>query len=262
MSWNARRFAAYLENVDVLVETRLFLTDNAITRLTDGRKRGALEPVPLSALPTGGVAFGLSCSPNAAVILPDADAERRVLNRLRDRVADDVVMLDAINRSRILGFAHADNSLSAAAVSEREDGSLSVVMESTARDGLANAADAAVGLITTAWAVFSEPSTVEAAALTVDTDTVVTNSKKRRATARGVRTADVSVIDVKRAPGVRYSGGTGRAIEHDHRWSVRGHWRRQPYGAGRAHRRLVWIDEQVRGPEDKPLWTPTKVHKL
>lgn len=42
-------------------------------------------------------------------------------------------------------------------------------------------------------------------------------------------------------------------VDHDHRWIVQGHWRRQPYGPGRSLRRLQWINPFIKGPEDMPL---------
>lgn len=40
---------------------------------------------------------------------------------------------------------------------------------------------------------------------------------------------------------------------------VRGHWTHQPHGKGRALRRLQWIDDYIRGPQDAPLTTRTHV---
>ena len=40
---------------------------------------------------------------------------------------------------------------------------------------------------------------------------------------------------------------------------VRGHWTHQPHGKGRALRRLQWVDDYVRGPQDAPLHTRAHV---
>ena len=40
---------------------------------------------------------------------------------------------------------------------------------------------------------------------------------------------------------------------------VRGHWTHQPHGKGRALRRLQWIDDYIRGPQDAPLHTRAHV---
>lgn len=57
------------------------------------------------------------------------------------------------------------------------------------------------------------------------------------------------------APG---GGPAGR----EHRWWVRGHWRRQPYGPGRTQRRLIYINPQLRGPQDKPIKATSTVRIL
>jgi len=41
---------------------------------------------------------------------------------------------------------------------------------------------------------------------------------------------------------------TQASPQREFRWWVRGHWRNQPYGPGRAQRRLIYIDPQIRGP--------------
>lgn len=48
--------------------------------------------------------------------------------------------------------------------------------------------------------------------------------------------------------------------EHDHRWLVSGHWRHQPFGPGRKQRRLQYISPHIKGPDDKPLKTKTRVN--
>lgn len=47
-----------------------------------------------------------------------------------------------------------------------------------------------------------------------------------------------------------------------HRWLVRGHWRQQPYGPGRAFKRPVWIAPFVKGPDDAPLKLHSTVNYL
>lgn len=50
--------------------------------------------------------------------------------------------------------------------------------------------------------------------------------------------------DEKREPG---------KVDWSHRWYVKAHWRPQPYGPKSRLRKIIWIEEQIRGPEDKPL---------
>ena len=53
------------------------------------------------------------------------------------------------------------------------------------------------------------------------------------------------------------SAGPRRRLTSRH--VVRGHWTHQPHGKGRALRRLQWIDDYIRGPQDAPLTTRTHV---
>lgn len=65
----------------------------------------------------------------------------------------------------------------------------------------------------------------------------------------------VTIVDLRRLkrvdadPGETGPGGR----DYRHRWVVRGHWRNQPVGAGRASRRLTWVHSHIRGPEGAPL---------
>jgi hypothetical protein len=79
----------------------------------------------------------------------------------------------------------------------------------------------------------------------------------RRQAARKARPTEVTVIHLRRAR----PGGPDhehRNVEWDHRWLVRGHWRKQPYGPkDNPEYRQIWISPYVKGPEDKPI-KPTK----
>jgi hypothetical protein len=88
-------------------------------------------------------------------------------------------------------------------------------------------------------------------------------SLKKRDKRSGKRnTSDVTVIDVIRRAYAAHQPGAGVPIEHDHRWTVRGHWRMQPFGPSRVQRRRIWIDEHEAGPPDKPLIRRTRVYRL
>lgn len=54
------------------------------------------------------------------------------------------------------------------------------------------------------------------------------------------------------------AGGDGPRRRLTTRHVVRGHWTHQPHGKGRALRRLQWVDDYIRGPQDAPL--TTRVH--
>ncbi|SFW11437.1 hypothetical protein [Amycolatopsis australiensis] len=47
-------------------------------------------------------------------------------------------------------------------------------------------------------------------------------------------------------------------VEWSHRWMVRGHWRNQWHPRLGAHR-AIWINEHIKGPDDKPLDLKDKV---
>ena len=113
-----------------------------------------------------------------------------------------------------------------------------------------------------AWTLMATPSLTET--------TVVAGTGKPRNTrtndadGRG-HADDVTVIDLH--PQRRRlittpddvdadSAGPRRRLTSRH--VVRGHWTHQPHGKGRALRRLQWVDDYIRGPQDAPL--STRVH--
>lgn len=74
----------------------------------------------------------------------------------------------------------------------------------------------------------------------------------------GANTPEVSMLVLREHDhhGGRGVVGDGSGWERgvwSHRWIVRGHWKRQAYGAGRALRRDVWIPPHVKGPVGLPL---------
>jgi hypothetical protein len=81
----------------------------------------------------------------------------------------------------------------------------------------------------------------------------------------GRATPEVRLIRMRgttAAPAGATSAGGAGGGPREYRWWVRGHWRNQPYGPGRAQRRLIYIDPQLRGPEDKPIKASTTVRIL
>lgn len=52
-------------------------------------------------------------------------------------------------------------------------------------------------------------------------------------------------------------GEDGRVYRH--RWVVRGHWKNQAHGRGRAERKLIWVPSHIKGPEGAPLLASEKV---
>lgn len=117
-----------------------------------------------------------------------------------------------------------------------------------------DSSDSLIDAARAAWTLLNDPVETEVSATEIRPETVTTGKKRTRAN------HEVSIIDVRRRD--RSGDSDGAPVEHDHRWTVRGHWRRQPFGPGRAQRRRIWIDEHVAGPEDKPLRVRTKVQLL
>lgn len=60
----------------------------------------------------------------------------------------------------------------------------------------------------------------------------------------------VQVLTLRRAK-VVHEGEPGEA-HYSHRFNVHGHWRNQWYASEKVHRQ-IWIDEFIKGPEDRPL---------
>lgn len=61
------------------------------------------------------------------------------------------------------------------------------------------------------------------------------------------------VVQLRRSESAQ-SSTDGSPAEWSCQWLVRGHWRNQPYKAGK---RLIFIAPYIKGPEDKPLKAPT-----
>lgn len=92
--------------------------------------------------------------------------------------------------------------------------------------------------------------------------------ERRRGTREGIPDKDVQVVHLRRlhqprdtddqTPADQEEAAAGR--EWHHQWIVRGHWRNQAYGVGRALRRPKWIAPYTKGPDDKPLKGGEKVN--
>ena len=63
----------------------------------------------------------------------------------------------------------------------------------------------------------------------------------------------VSIIDLRRLEHRDTSPADPVGRTYRHRWYVRGHWRDQAYGPGRALRRPTWVPGYVKGPADAPI---------
>lgn len=54
------------------------------------------------------------------------------------------------------------------------------------------------------------------------------------------------------------SGRSHSRSTPDHRWTVRGHYRRQWYGSTQSHEK-IWIESHVSGPSGKPVTTVQRI---
>ncbi|MEU6246119.1 hypothetical protein [Glycomyces sp. NPDC047010] len=71
----------------------------------------------------------------------------------------------------------------------------------------------------------------------------------------------IRVVDLRSRPATvprEESEESGRTLQH--RVIVRGHWRHQACGPNRSERRLVWIDQHLRGPERAPIQGTERVY--
>lgn len=99
------------------------------------------------------------------------------------------------------------------------------------------------------WTLAHEDDERDATATTLTAQSVTMGNKRK------ARNHEVQVVDIRRRADTASGAarGDGEPLDHDFRWRVRGHWRNQAYGPEQSLRRMTWIDEQVRGPEDKPI---------
>ena len=98
------------------------------------------------------------------------------------------------------------------------------------------------------WLLIAQPTIVEI------TQQVAPRPERRRAERAGHRLPPVRVVSIHRRARPASPTGTGvsgRTVRV--RFPVRGFWRDQPYGKGRALRRRTWISEHWRGPENAPV---------
>ena len=104
---------------------------------------------------------------------------------------------------------------------------------------------------------------------------VTSDGEVRKATAKRMKKKK-SELRYKLVTLRRRSGGNGQGDggkEWSCRWHVRGHWRQQHYkslGPARLpdgsmnpkSHRVIWINEQVRGPDDKPVKSVPTIYQL
>jgi hypothetical protein len=99
--------------------------------------------------------------------------------------------------------------------------------------------------------------------MTTIEDVDAPRASRRRAQRLGIPPNEISrikVVDLSRRVSNKTRGEAGGEGEwYSHRFPVRAHWRRQPYGPGRKLRRLQLINSYIKGPEDAPFIDKTTV---
>jgi hypothetical protein len=88
----------------------------------------------------------------------------------------------------------------------------------------------------------------------------VIDRSTRRRVARVELPAEVQIVHLRRqtpAP----TQNTGSGVDWKKRWIVHGFWRNQWYPSVEKHRQ-IWIDDYVKGPDDKPLVIKDPVYRV
>jgi hypothetical protein len=81
--------------------------------------------------------------------------------------------------------------------------------------------------------------------------------------ARMPKDSKVTVVELrKHRYAKRPDEAEGSPVEWSHRWLVRGFWRWQAHGEGWKERKRIWINDFVKGPDDKPLVVKNQVFDL
>lgn len=89
--------------------------------------------------------------------------------------------------------------------------------------------------------------------ITRSTETRIDKAARRRLERTGHEPSPVRLVNLARKASTRRSAAEPAGREYSCQWPVVGHWRQQPYGPGRSLRKAIYIQPQIRGPEDKPL---------
>lgn len=265
MSWNPRRFLAAVGNVETLAPgknalteavTHLWLTEDALERIVSGVNSGALEPAPLSEIPSAGMTLGMSHVRDCAFVFLPAGVQG-VLREMAER-SEPTKHINTETAVFFLFGMHGKVGSVGVVYTEGSEERMGILEGDPRLSGALDIPGVLSRIARLALTLYTQPVEQDAAAVTVERQNVSTHKKNSKA--RKARTQDISVIDVRR-DSIRYAG-EHRHVEHDHRWKVRGHLRNQAYGPGRSLRKLIWVSEQVRGPEDKPLLRTPRVHRL
>jgi hypothetical protein len=107
-------------------------------------------------------------------------------------------------------------------------------------------------VVRAAWLLMQQPLASITTATPRKADT-------RRMKRHRVDPKTVRVVSLRRRTQPSADAGDGTGRTYDHRWVVRGHWRKQWYPSRNDHL-PIWISPHVKGPDGAPLLTGEKVN--
>lgn len=73
---------------------------------------------------------------------------------------------------------------------------------------------------------------------------------KRRMQRAKIEPGGITVVTLRKRK--QHHEGESNPVDWQNRWMVSGHWRNQWFPSLQSHRQ-IWINQYVKGPEDKPL---------
>lgn len=80
----------------------------------------------------------------------------------------------------------------------------------------------------------------------------------RRLKRAGLPVSPVTIVRLRKLVRADEENEGGELVAWSHRWLVNGHWRQQWYPSAQEHR-PVWISPYVKGPDNKPFLSKTRV---
>lgn len=277
MSWNPRRFAeeARTDTTYDDATALIWVTREAVERLESAHESDVVHPTPLPfdtslmlglaapvPMPNGEIARVVIRSAKAHLdevrpkLLAGGAEGAALLKDQRLKLEDGLrTVVGLSEHSRMVAYRTLNANTLEMTGAETAD-EYREVAPTIAQNWLGDDdAKRLTALLRAVWTVYTSPVEADVTATETGLTTVTVGSKRR------ARDIPVQVVDIRRPRGESASGDSHRdPLDHQYRWEVRGHWRMQWYGSGDDKvQRRIWIDQQVRGPEDKPIKTRVEV---
>lgn len=89
-------------------------------------------------------------------------------------------------------------------------------------------------------------------------------AQRRRLDRSGISIDEIRIVTLRRREqraARRDADADAEPVHWTHRWWVEGHWRHQWYPSDQLHR-WIYIDDHIRGPEDRPLIAKDSTYKV